>query len=163
MGNRMPRSEYTRLKRLRFVFTLVIICASAPMPAQIAKTDDQPAPQANNKTFDANEFSSRSVAMTRDWLANRLSTVGASAELRELKRARRDEDLFVVYQAFVRGVPKNQLYDLVQWPMNAEKPLVAGRGLHIASDGLVMSQEHAVEFAFHPARGEHYRLGLVSA
>ncbi len=128
-----------------------------------ASQDQHPKPAPTGKAFDANEFSIRLVTLTHDWLANKLSTAGTSAEMREIKRERRGSDLLVAYHVFVKGAPKDQLYELQQWPTNAEKPFVTGQGLSIASDGLVMSQNHDVNFAFHPAKGEPYRLVLLSA
>jgi hypothetical protein len=129
----------------------------------VALQNQQAAPPATGQAFDANAYSAGLVKFSADWLANKLSTAGTGAELREVGRQKLNGDLLVHYRVFVQGASKDQLYQLLQWPTDSEKPFVTFRGLSIATDGLVMSQDNPVDFTFHPTKGEPYRLALMSS
>jgi hypothetical protein len=129
---------------------------------------------ATNQPSDPSEFSLRLVRVTTDWLDGKSSSQGASAEMREIQRENRDDGLWVAYHVFAKGVPKDQLYNILQWPINAREPLILMQGVSIAADGLVIcaskkpeqcrgeKPDDDVSLMFHPAKAEPYRLALVS-
>jgi hypothetical protein len=124
--------------------------------------------------FDPAVYSQRLVRVTSEWLENKASSPGISAEMREIQREKRDDGLWVHYHVFAKGLPKDQLYNVLQWPINAREPLILMRGVSIAADGLVICEgrkqdqcrgekpDDDVSFTFHPAKAEPYRLALVS-
>jgi hypothetical protein len=128
-----------------------------------------------NSDFDPAVYSQRLVRISSNWLENKASSPGTSAEMREIQREKRDDGLWVAYHVFVKGVPKDQLYDVMQWPINSRDPLPMMHGVSIDPDGLVIcagrtrdqcrgeKPDDEVSFTFHPAKAEPYRLALVSA
>lgn len=124
--------------------------------------------------YDPNVYSQRLVRITSEWLENKASSPGTSAEMREIQREKRDDGLWLHYHVFGKGLPKDQLYNILQWPINSPEPLTLMRGVSIAADGLVVCEgrkpdqcrgekpDDEVSFTFHPAKAEPYRLALVS-
>jgi hypothetical protein len=95
--------------------------------------------------------------------------------MRETQREKRDDGLWVAYHVLAKGISRDQLYNVLQWPINAREPLILMQGVSIAADGLVIcagrkpeqcrgeKPDDDVTFTFHPAKAEPYRLALVSA
>lgn len=113
--------------------------------------------------------------LDRAWMQNRVSTPGTSAELRETSRENQNGKLVVRYEMTVHGAPTNKLYQHVDWPINSREPIAAMNGLSIGKNGIVMcagrtpeqckgnGPDDPVDFTMAPAKGELYRLALVSA
>jgi hypothetical protein len=125
-----------------------------------------------------NAAAQRTVTATKRWLAGTMSTPGMSAQLREISRGQVKGKLEVQYHIFVAGVPKDQIYTLVDWPPNAPDPSTSIAGLSVLEDGLIVCADRAtdqcsypdkpekkdapVKLVFYPLDGEIYRLALVS-
>jgi hypothetical protein len=108
------------------------------------------------------------------WMQNRVSTPGTSAELREISRNNENAKLVVRYQMIVHGAPTDKLYQYLNWPINAREPVLTMNGLSISKNGVVVcagrtpeqcsgdKPDDPVDFVMAPAKGELYRLALVS-
>src|ERR1700751_4598200 len=77
------------------------------------------------------------LEVTSKWLNGEMSTPGASAEIREVSRARSNGRLEVQYHVFITGASKGQNYDMVTWPINPRGPSPAFAGLSLLNDGLI--------------------------
>jgi hypothetical protein len=105
----------------------------------------------------------------------RISTPGASVEL---KVAGRDGPV-VRYNIFVVGLPADQLYSVVSWPVTEPKPITLFEGVSLGKNGLVMCTGRRdgeckdpsdpsdpdfgiVDLAIQPAKGEPFRLAVVA-
>jgi hypothetical protein len=129
----------------------------------------------SSQTFDANEPSVRLVRITRDWLKNKISTPGTSAEVREIDRERHSGDVQIDYHVFVKGAPKDQLYDVRLWSISAKEPSVVMSGVSIAPNGLLICagrkpgqcrgeklDDDIALSVLNPGKGEPFRWVLVS-
>lgn len=79
------------------------------------------------------------------------------------------------YNIIVKGAPRNQIYNLYSWPISARGPSEQTKGLSIGPDGLVIcagktpdqcageKEDDPVDFVLSPAKGEVFRMALVSA
>lgn len=116
------------------------------------------------------------IAMTKNWLDGKPSSPGATAEIREIERVEVQGALNVKYHVYVKGAPADQIYSEISWPINAPTGQEVMQGLSLGKDGIVMcagrtaeqctspeKKDDPVEFTFIPAKGEVYRLALVSA
>ena len=125
---------------------------------------------------DAVQRANRLVSVSDGWAKGKPSTPGSSVEVREVSRRFEQGILIVQYHVFVKGVPKDQTYTSVNWPINAAGPSDTMYGLTISDDGLVIcagrepdqcsspkGKDDPVEFTFLPGRAEIYRQALVSA
>jgi hypothetical protein len=124
---------------------------------------------------DAAQLAANIANTSRDWLNGRLSTPGTSGELHEAARSNQSGQLVVRYNIVVKGAPKDQIYTLLSWPINAPKPLEQMKGVSIGADGLVIcagktaeqcvgeKENDLVDFVLSPAQGEVFRMALVSA
>lgn len=101
----------------------------------------------------------------------KLTSPGASIRAKEVER----EGNLVKYHLFVSGLPSDALYTVLTWPVTQPKPLRSIQGVSIGKDGIVMcagrtedecgdssKKDDPIDFAFDPARGEPFRLALVS-
>ena len=101
----------------------------------------------------------------------KLSSPGASIQAKELARA----DSLVKYNLYVSGLPTDQLYTLMTWPVGQSNPAPMMQGVSIGKSGLVMcagrtpeqcgdpsQKDDPVDLVFNPAKGEPYRLALVA-
>lgn len=95
---------------------------------------------------------------------------GASIQAKEVAR----RGSLVQYHLYVSGLPKDQLYTVISWPINRREPSPAMKGVTIGNDGIVMcagrtpeqcgdpsKKDDPIEFTFSPAKGEPYRLALA--
>jgi len=103
-----------------------------------------------------------------------MSSPGASVQA---KAAGREGNIFF-YNFYVTGLPTDQLYTVVAWPVTSEKPFVQMEGVSLGKDGLVSctgrqegecedpdsSNDHPgmVDFAMKPVKGEPYRFALIN-
>lgn len=82
---------------------------------------------------------------------------------------------FVKYYLLVSGLPTDELYTVMSWPVRQQKPQPIMEGVSIGKDGIVMcaartpeqcgdplKKDDPIDFGFNPAKGEPYRLALVS-
>jgi hypothetical protein len=101
----------------------------------------------------------------------KLSTPDTSIQAKELARG----GSLVKYNLYVSGLPTDQLYTLMTWPVGQPKPAPMMQGLSIGKNGIVMcagrtpeqcgdpsQKDDPVDLAFNPAKGEPYRLALVA-
>ncbi len=102
-----------------------------------------------------------------------MSSPGASIQAKVSGR----EGNVVNYNLYVTGLPTDQLYSVVAWPVTGEKPYVQMEGVSLGKDGLVSctgrqegecedpdtSNDHPgmVDFAMKPVKGEPYRFALI--
>jgi hypothetical protein len=145
---------------------------STGTPTPLTQQNSSPDPLAGNAA------AQRTVTATKRWLAGTMSTLGMSAQLREISRGQVNGKLEVQYHIFVTGAPKDQNYTLVDWPPNHPDPAPSIAGLSILDDGLVVCAGRATDqcshpnkpekkdaplkLVFYPLDGEIYRLALVS-
>ncbi len=167
----MPR----RLNRLLWVWVVLAAGTGSLSTAQERQKDSPPASPSTNQAFAANEAAVRLVKLTRDWLKNKISTPGTSAEVRVIERERRNGEFRIDYHVFVKGAPKDQLYDVQMWPITAGGPSVLVTGVSIAPDGLVICagrnppecrgeklDDDVALSVVNPGKGEPFRWVLVS-
>ena len=101
----------------------------------------------------------------------KLSSPGASIQAKEIARA----ESLVKYNLYVSGLPTDQLYTLMTWPVGQSKPSPMMQGVSIGKNGIVMcagrtpeqcddssQKDDPADLVFGPAKGEPYRLALVS-
>ena len=102
---------------------------------------------------------------------SKLSSPGAFIQVKEVGR----QGSLVRYHLYVSGLPFNELYTAVSWPVTQAKPSPVMEGVSLGKDGIVMcagrtpeqcgdssKKDDPIEFAFNAAKGEPYRLALVA-
>jgi hypothetical protein len=85
------------------------------------------------------------------------------------------EGSLVRYNLYILGLPTDELYTAVSWPVGQKKPSPVMEGVTIGKGGVVMcagrtpeqcgdpsKKDDPIDFAFNPAKGEPYRLALVA-
>jgi hypothetical protein len=103
------------------------------------------------------------------WLKQ--SSPGATLEARQVAR----EGSTVQYHLFAKGLSSDALYQVVAWPVTEAAPQMLMEGVSIGKDGIVMcagrepnqcgdasKKDDPIEFTFSPAKGEPFRLAVVS-
>jgi len=118
----------------------------------------------------AAELSQGLVKMHIAW-RTKLSSPGASIEAKVVARA----GPVVKYNLRAAGLPTDELYTVMSWPVGEAKPSSVVEGVTIGKDGTLMcagrtpeqcgdasKKDDPVDFVFSPAKGEPYRLALVS-
>jgi len=105
----------------------------------------------------------------------KLSTPGVSAQMNAVHKLGDAEQNAFTYEIVVTGAPQNQTYKLLEWPINADSVSELMQGLTLSSDGLLIcagrmseqcvgeKKDDPVRLTFSPAKGEVFRLALVSA
>lgn len=101
----------------------------------------------------------------------KLSSSGATVQIKEVERRGAD----VKYNLHVSGLPADKLYTIVNWPVNQDKPSTVIEGASLGKGGIVICagrtpeqcedparKDDPVDFAFHAASGEPYRLALIA-
>src|SRR5260370_18918663 len=101
----------------------------------------------------------------------KLSSTGASIQAKEVER----QGSLVKYYLTVSGLPTDELYAVMSWPVGQQKPTTIMEGISIGKDGTLIcagrkpeqcgdpsKKDDPVDFGFEPAKGEPYRLALVS-
>ena len=106
----------------------------------------------------------------RTW-RSKLSSDGVSIRAKEVER----REGFVKYYLLVTGLPTEELYSVMSWPVGQEKPATVMEGVSIGKDGILIcagrtreqcgdpsAKDDPIDFGFNPAKGEPYRLAVVS-
>jgi len=101
----------------------------------------------------------------------KLSSPGASVRVEEVER----EGPIVRYNVYVSGLPTDELYSVLSWPVNQSKPSSLMEGVSVGKGGIVMcagrtpeqcgdssKKDDPIDFTFNPAKGEPYRIALTS-
>jgi hypothetical protein len=89
------------------------------------------------------------------------------AELREVNRGQQEGKLMVAYAIYVTGAPRKQSYGLFEWALTQSDMQAVSRELYLADDGRLCTTSDPqcampVILAFKPAKGEPFRLALIS-
>jgi hypothetical protein len=116
------------------------------------------------------EASQGMVKMHIAW-RTKLSSPGAAIHSKDVRR----RGAIVTYELSVSGLPTDELYTVVSWPVGQAKPSPLMQGVTIGKDGTVMcagrtpeqcgdstKKDDPIDFDFNPAKGEPYRLALVA-
>jgi len=103
------------------------------------------------------------------WL--RLSSPGVTLEAKQVLR----DGSIVQYHLLAKGLSSDALYQVVAWPVTAAAPSATMDGVSVGKDGIVMcagrepgqcgdpsKKDDPIEFTFSPAKGEPFRLAIVS-
>jgi hypothetical protein len=101
----------------------------------------------------------------------KLSSPGASIQAKQTGR----QGSLVTYSLFVSGLPSDKVYTYMSWPVGQAKPSPVMQGVTIGKGGVLMcagrtseqcgdasKKDDPIDFTFNPAKGEPYRLALVS-
>ena len=101
----------------------------------------------------------------------KLSSPGASIRVKEIQR----QGSLVKYNLYVSGLPSDELYTALSWPVTQAKPSPLIEGVSLGKDGIVMcagrkpeqcgdssNKDDPMDFAFDAAKGEPYRIAVVS-
>src|SRR6266436_8321895 len=101
----------------------------------------------------------------------KISSGGASIEAKEAER----QSGFVKYYLLVSGLPTDELYSVISWPVGQQKTAKIMEGVSIGKDGMVIcaartpeqcgdpsKKDDPIDFGFNPTKGEPYRLALVA-
>ena len=101
----------------------------------------------------------------------KLSTPGASIQAKEVTRTQS----LVMYNLYVSGLPTNQLYKLMTWPVGNSDPFPMMQGVRIGKNGIAICamsssgqcgdssrMDDAIQVVFRRAKGEPFRLALVA-
>lgn len=102
---------------------------------------------------------------------SKLSSTGASIQVKEIER----QGSTVKYHLFVSGLPGDELYTVISWPVTQQKPAPLIRGASLGKNGIVMcagrtqeqcgdpsKKDDPIDFVFNPAKGEPLRIALMS-
>ena len=108
------------------------------------------------------------VNLIVNW-GEKISTPGAKAELRFTSAEEKDGKNISSYALIATGVPYDQSYALFYWPISEQKPTLAIPELYLGPDGACVDPDDChpgartyVKLSFTPAKGEPYRILLVS-
>jgi len=97
------------------------------------------------------------------------NTPGAKLELREVRRGGSGGKLFVLYEMYAAGTPRDQLYDIFSLTLLGTQPTETSSLVTVGPEGQVCIADELkhcatpVQFGFQPAKGEPFRLALISA
>jgi hypothetical protein len=147
-------------------FQTLLLCLGVALSISAASTVFA----QNNEEARAAEISQALVKGHIAW-QTKLSSPGASIEAKEVGR----QGPVVQYHLYVSGLPAEKLYTVATWPVTQRKPSTLMEGVSLGKDGIVMcagrtpeqcgdssKKDDPIEFTFSPAKGEPYRLALVS-
>lgn len=104
-------------------------------------------------------------------------TMSSPGAFIQTKASGREGNIFF-YNLYVTGLPTDQLYTVVAWPVTGQKPFVQMEGVSLGKNGLVsctgrqpgecedpdssLKDSGAVDFTFEPVKGEPYRFALIN-
>jgi hypothetical protein len=74
-----------------------------------------------------------------------MSTPGSTLELRETGRERTDDRMIVAYRIYGHGLPTDQAYTLVRWPLNGLPETVLS-GVTLSQDGMAICSGAGPQF-----------------
>ncbi len=102
---------------------------------------------------------------------SKLSSEGASIQSKEVER----QAGLVRYNLVVSGLPTDELYSVMSWPVGQQKPSTIIQGATIGKGGVLIcagrtpeqcgdrsAKDDPIDFAFNPAKAEPFRLAVVS-
>lgn len=100
-----------------------------------------------------------------------MSTPGVVVQANEVER----KGKLVKYSLNVIGLPTDELYTVMTWPVGQAEPSVLFEGVSIGQNGIAMcagrtpeqcgdpsTKDDPIDFVFEPVKGEPYRLALVA-
>ena len=98
------------------------------------------------------------------------STPGTKIEMKEASRITESGHLVVAYEVHVTGAPQDQIYTVMDWPVNLPEPRVLAPQAYIAADGqlcVAASQQSGpckspIQIRIQPVKGEPLRFMIVS-
>ncbi len=106
----------------------------------------------------------------RAW-RSKMSTPGAFVKVTEVER----KGSVVRYSLQVIGLPTDELYTVMSWPVGQGEPSTVIEGVSVGQNGTVMcagripdqcgdasKRDDPVDFVFNPAKGEPYRIALIA-
>jgi len=127
--------------------------------------------QKNSGDVDSNVQNSEQVLLKGHVAWGSKLSSGASIQAKEIER----QGTSVKYHLFISGLPPDALYSVVTWPVTQQKPAPVIEGANLGKNGIVMcagrTQEQCgdpsrkddpIDFAFNAAKGEPYRIAVVS-
>jgi hypothetical protein len=121
--------------RLRAILCPALLTAILPIYAQ----------QSNLSVVQpATDYLQKAVKMQLAWGAP-MSTPGSTLELRETRRERIDDRTVVTYRIYGHGLPSDQVYTLVRWPLNGLPEAVLS-GVTLTQDGLAVCSGAGPQF-----------------
>lgn len=145
--------------------TTLLLLASVAFLASSTHTFGQTDVEAR-----AAQISKALVNGQRAW-RSKLSSDGVSIRAKEVER----REGFVKYYLIATGLPTDQLYSVMSWPVGQEKPATIMEGVSIGKDGTLIcagrtpeqcgdpsAKDDPIDFVFNPAKGEPYRLAVVA-
>ncbi len=149
--------------RLRWLMVVLVVTLSLPVLVSAQNGDQDGVRNAAQNLVKQHEA----------W--DRISTPGASVRL---KLAGRDGPV-VRYNIFVTGLPADQLYSVVSWPVTEPQPITLFEGVSLGKNGLVICTGRRdgeckdpsdpsdpdfgiVDLTIQPAKGEPFRFAVVS-
>jgi hypothetical protein len=101
----------------------------------------------------------------------KLSSPGVSIQAKQTGR----QGSIVSYSLFVSGLPSDEVYTYMSWPVGEAKSSPVMHGVTIGKDGVLMcagrtpeqcgdpsKKDDIIDFTFNPAKGEPYRPALVA-
>jgi hypothetical protein len=121
--------------------------------------------QAKDKTPDVSKL----VSLIVNW-GDKLSSPGVKTEMRLIKTGEKDGHNFSSYTLYITGLPHDQSYALLQWPINLPEPTLTARELYITDDGRLCAMKgqchddvgYYVQLDFLSAKAEPHRMLLLS-
>ena len=153
----------SRMVRCLFIASMLVGFARA-QSANLPATEEQ-------RKMDA---ARRLVQQQQAW-AEAMSTPGTKLIFKEKSRKKTYQGTLVDYDVFTIGLPNDQHYALVAWPLN-EKIQPVQSGISLTADGRPTctgktkadcmpnkpNADPVIDIAFYAAKGEPKRFGLVS-
>lgn len=115
-----------------------LFAATCSLLAQQAGT-----PTAQPSAQQAN-YLQKASKMQMAWGAP-MSTPGSTLELRETGRKRTEDKTVVTYRIYGHGLPTNQTYTLVRWPLNGQ-PEVVLSGVTLGQDAMAICSGAGPQF-----------------
>ena len=167
--------------KLPYAFPAILVLVSGAIPgaAQAPNNPPQPStPPAQSTALSEKDAEAQAERAAQQlvkkhevWLSQ-ITTPGATIEARETGR----DDGKVSYSIYVKGLPGDQLYTIVSWPVSKTSPFSAFKGVSIAPNGLVSctgklpgectdastKDQGVLQFTFTPVKGEPFRIALIN-
>lgn len=110
-------------------------------PTPSAKSDEFPAPPLPPEQA---SYLQKVSKMQMAWGAP-MSTPGSTLELREMGRERSGDRTVVTYRIYGHGLPTDQVYTLVRWPLNGQPEAVLS-GVTLGQDAMAICSGAGPQF-----------------
>jgi hypothetical protein len=124
--------------------------------------------QAKDKTQKQPDLG-KTIQTILNWGQGGRNAPGAKFELRPGEPLTKDGVVYDIFIPYVSGLPTDQSYALLQWPITHEQASVLYPEVYITSDGRLCSKAGQcrdvgsyVQLAYRPGKGEPYRNAIVS-